>query len=457
MSKTQTGLKRQLGLYGVIALAAGGVLGGWLAEAPYWFELSGAGAAMLFPILAVILIPVGLAFAELTAMLPFTSAVDVWSSNAMNPKMGWATQWMFFLVQVVEPPLVAFIFVTAFDYFVEVPDVAKPFIAIGIMVLWYIISHFKIELTGRLAIILFIVMVGITLLNAGYYFFSGHWNIENITHHGGFFPHGLGGAVAAASALVLKFIGFGMTPTMIQETKFPPKKMITVIMSALLIPAVVYLIVTVAIGGLAPHQVIAGMSIPEPELVNKLDMLAVFGFLAIAAGVLYAFTTLMGFWTSSARVLYGASQLGQLPPWFAKTNRFGQPHYANLVVLLFGIFFASFTNTDFVQYIYSLSVVAAGIVYFLVSLSAYILRNKRPEWDRPFRARAGKLMFMIGMIISAAITIIGTTLLPPSAIVPIIVYIVIGALVPVGMKFYRRRHGEDYAPHILGPEDKDLV
>src|SRR5699024_4724274 len=96
-----------------IALAAGGVLGGWLAEAPYWFELTGVGAAVLFPVLALVLIPVGLAFAELTAMLPFTSAVDVWSSNAMNPKMGWAAQWMFFLVQVVEPPLVAFIFVTA--------------------------------------------------------------------------------------------------------------------------------------------------------------------------------------------------------------------------------------------------------------------------------------------------------------------------------------------------------
>jgi len=457
MSTSQTGLKRQLGLYGVIALAAGGVLGGWLAEAPYWFELTGAGAAMLFPILAIVLIPVGLAFAELTAMLPFTSAVDVWSSNAMNPKMGWAAQWMFFLVQVVEPPLVAFIFVTAFNYFVEIPDLSKPLIAIAIMVLWYVISHFKIELTGRLAIILFIVMVGITLLNAGYYFFSGHWNVENITQHGGFFPHGLGGAVAGASALVLKFIGFGMTPTMIQETKFPARKMVIVILSALIIPAIVYMIVTVAIGGLAPHQVIAGLSVPEPELVTQLDMLAVFGYLAIAAGVLYAFTTLMGFWTSSARVLYGASQLGQLPPWFAKTNRFGQPHIANLVVLLFGIFFASFTNTDFVQYIYSLSVVAAGIVYFLVCLSAYILRNKRPEWDRPFKARAGKMMFVIGMVISAAITIVGITLLPPSAIIPIIVYVVVGALVPVGMKFYRQRHGGDYAPVLLGADDKDLV
>src|SRR5699024_1428853 len=181
MSNSKTALKRQLGLYGVIALAAGGVLGGWLAEAPYWFELTGVGAAVLFPVLALVLIPVGLAFAELTAMLPFTSAVDVWSSNAMNPKMGWAAQWMFFLVQVVEPPLVSFIFVIAFNYFVEIPDVSKPLIAIVIIVLWYLLTIFKNELTGCLAIICCIVMVRSTLLYTGYYCFSGHLNIKNIT------------------------------------------------------------------------------------------------------------------------------------------------------------------------------------------------------------------------------------------------------------------------------------
>ena len=66
----------------------------------------------------------------------------------MNPTMGWATQWLFFLVQVVEPPLVAFIFVTAADFFVDVPEAAKPLIAIAIMVIWFFFSNMKIELTG---------------------------------------------------------------------------------------------------------------------------------------------------------------------------------------------------------------------------------------------------------------------------------------------------------------------
>lgn len=453
MAGKGTGLKRQLSLFSLVALAAGAVLGGWLAEAPYWFELTGAGAAFIFPILAVILVPIGLAFAELTSVLPFSSSVDVWSSNALNPTAGWATQWLFFLVQVVEPPLVAFIFVTAADFFVDVPGPAQPLIAIAIMVVWYVFSNLNIELTGTLAIVLFILMVGITVGTSIYYLTSGHWEFTNISDHGGFFPHGLYGAVAAASALVLKFIGFAMTPTMIQETKFPAKKMIVVIMAGVLIPAAVYFLATMAIGGLAPHDVIAGLSVPEPQLVDQLGMPGIIGLLAIAAGLLYAFTTLMGFWTSSARVLYGASQLRQLPPWFTRTNKHGQPFIANLVVLAFGIFFAAFTGANWVQYTYSLSVVAAGAVYFLGCLSAYRLRVKHPEWDRPFRAPAGKLLFVVGMAISAAITIVGVTLLPPNAWPPIIAYVIIGALVPVAMRYYRRRVDQDYEPIVLGPED----
>ena len=454
MADQGTGLKRQLSLFSLVALAAGAVLGGWLAEAPYWFELTGAGAAIIFPILAVLLVPVGLAFAELTSMMPYSSAVDVWSSNAMDHKAGWATQWMFFLVQVVEPPLVAFIFVTAAGYFVDLSDAAKPLIAIVIMVVWYIFSNFKIELTGTLAIVFFILMVGITLGDSIYYFASGHWEFSNISDHGGFFPSGMTGAIAGASALVLKYIGFGMTPTLIQETKFPARKMVTVILSALFIPAVVYLIATFAIGGLAPHGVIAGLTIPEPELVDQLDMAGIVGLLAITSGLLYAFTTLMGFWTSSARVLYGASQLRQLPPWFMRTNKHGQPYVANLVVLGFGVFFAIFTSTNWVQYIYSLSVVAAGVVYFLVCLSAYLLRGRQPEAKRPYRSPAGRPMFVIGMLISAAITVVGVTLLPAGAWLPIIIYIVIGALVPVGMKYYRERVDSTYEPVLLPPDEQ---
>lgn len=39
-------LKRNLSFISMIALASGAVIGGWLAEAPYWFSVTGAGSAL---------------------------------------------------------------------------------------------------------------------------------------------------------------------------------------------------------------------------------------------------------------------------------------------------------------------------------------------------------------------------------------------------------------------------
>lgn len=63
----------------MIAIAAGAVIGGWLAESPYWYSLTGPGAAFIFLGLAVLLVPVGLAFAEMgcfAAVFIFRRSLD---------------------------------------------------------------------------------------------------------------------------------------------------------------------------------------------------------------------------------------------------------------------------------------------------------------------------------------------------------------------------------------------
>lgn len=447
-------LKRNLGFLQMIAIASGAVIGGWLAEAPYWFSVTGAGAAIIFPILAILLIPVGLAFSELTAMLPFSSAVDIWTSNAFGHKAGWATQWLMFLIQVVEPPMMAFIFITALNYFIPIPSNMVVWIAIGVIVLWFILSNFDIGITGSLATIFFFSMVVISIVVSSSFFLSGNWSITNITNNGGFFPKGGRGIFIAFAVFSLKFIGFEMTPTMIEETNFPVNKMWKVILSALFIPAILYFFVVLAMGGMVPWEEIAGMSLPEPELISKFGLPKILGIAAILSGILHAFTTLMGFWTSSSRVLYGAAQLNQLPKIFMKLNKHGQPVYANIVVLIFSIFFSLFTGDNWVQYIYAVSSIAAGLVYFICCLDAYVLRDKYPEWERPYKAPGGKGLFVLGMIISVWI-IIGSSLeLPLAGYVSLGIYVLIGLIIYLAMKLYRKKDPNNLKPIILTPDDK---
>jgi len=97
-NKGTQSLKRELSMITMISIASGAVIGGWLAEAPYWFSLAGSSSALIFLVLAALLVPVGLAFGEMAALLPYSSSVAVWTANAIGYKAGWYTQWLMFLV-----------------------------------------------------------------------------------------------------------------------------------------------------------------------------------------------------------------------------------------------------------------------------------------------------------------------------------------------------------------------
>ncbi len=446
-------LKKNLSFISMIALSSGAVIGGWLAEAPYWFEKTGAGAALIFPILSLLLVPIGLTFSELTAMLPFASSVDVWTSNAFGHKAGFATQWMMFLVQVVEPPMMAFIFLTAVKNFFPFPNKYDLIFVISVVFIWYVLSNFNISLTGKLADIFFFAMIIMSLIVSISFFFSGHWSASNLTADGGMFPMGFKGVFIAMAVFSLKFIGFEMTPTMVEETNFPVEKMWKVILSALFVPAVLYFIVVTAIGGMAPWTQVSKMGMPEPEIINLFSLPKILAVMALSAGILHAFTTLMGFWTSSARVLYGAAQLNQLPSVFKKLNSNGQPAAANTVVFLFTVFFCFFTGSNWVQYIYAVSCIAAGLVYFVCCLDAYQLRKKHPDWKRPYKVPCGNLVFILGMIVSVWI-IIGSCLeLSFAGYLSFAIYCAIGAALYIIFGHLRKASASDEQLKTLSPDD----
>lgn len=454
-------LKRNLSFISMIALSSGAVIGGWLAEAPYWFSVTGAGAAFIFPLLAVLLIPIGLTFAELTSMLPFAASVDVWTTNAFGHKIGFGTQWMMFLIQVVEPPMMAFIFITAADFFIPgvIPPSANIWVAIGTAVLWYILSNFNVELTGKLANIFFFTMITMSLIVSISLFFSGHWSAANLTAKaadgtgGGLFPNGFYGIFVALAVFALKFIGFEMTPTMIEETNFPVSKIWKVILSALFVPALLYFVVVMAIGGMAPADQIAAMNMPEPEIISMYNLLPIFAWMAVISGILHAFTTLMGFWSSSARVLYGSAEMNQLPKPIAKLNKYGQPALANTIVLAFTIFFCIFSGDNWVQYIYAVSCIAAGIVYFVCCLDALVLRKKHPEWNRPYKAPCGSVLFILGMLVSVWV-IIGSCLeLDAGGYLSLALYCLVGIVLYAAMAVYRKKNPDGNELRTFTPAD----
>ena len=151
----------------------------------------------------------------------------------------------------------------------------------------------------------------------------------------------------------------------------------------------------------------------------------------------------------------GAAQLNQLPKVIGKLNQKGQPVVANTLVLVFTIFFSIFSGDNWVQYIYAVSCIAAGLVYFMCCLDAMALRKKHPEWERPYKVPCGNVVFVLGMIISLWV-IIGSCLeLAIGGYVSLVIYCILGMLMYAIMGQYRKKDPDEHALVTLTPEDID--
>ena len=93
------------------------------------------------------------------------------------------------------------------------------------------------------------------------------------------------------------------------------------------------------------------------------------------------------------------------------------------------------------------------IVYFMCCLDALVLRQKHPEWKRPYKVPCGKLMFVLGMAVSVWV-IIGSCLeLAIGGYVSLIIYCVLGIVMYMIMSGYRKKNPKEHELITLTPED----
>lgn len=114
-----------------------------------------------------------------------------------------------------------------------------------------------------------------------------------------------------------------------------------------------------------------------------------------------------------------------------------------------------FSGDNWVQYIYAVSSIAAGLVYFVCCLDALVLRKKHPEWKRPYKVPGGSIMFVLGMLISIWV-IIGSCLeLGAGGYVSLVIYCLLGVVMYMVMAQYRKKDPKAHALITLTPEDVD--
>ena len=441
------GLRKEIKLSGMIAMAAGGMIAAWMVEIKYWFEIGGGGAALSLLTCALLILPLAFMYTELTSMMPYAGGQNIWITNAFGFNTGFASCWIIMLLYIMAMPTVSMGIASMLAYLFPVTTTQIKIIATVLLILWYFLTNFELKLLTQLQNAFFWSTLVVALVADIIFIASGQWSFQNID----WFPNGVGGYTAGIGLLIMKFVGFDLIPQLSEEANFPKKDIWKAFVGSLGCTVLVYGLAVVAINGVVSLDWIAGVDIVDPMVADYLG-LHWLGVLIVIMGVLTCITTLSSFWLSASRILYGAAKQHQMTPRFAKLNKHGQPQFANLIVGIFSVYFTVFAPEAWVNYIYVIYGVAAGAVYLMVTLSFLKLRKTHPEWERPYKAKAGALMGVIGIVFCGWILWTNGTACGKNEWIVLAIYAAAGIALWAYAKAMQKKDPEGWAPLVLNPD-----
>jgi APA family basic amino acid/polyamine antiporter len=230
----------------------------------------------------------------------------------------------------------------------------------------------------KVAIILFFVAVGVTLIRAG------NWTSPET---GGFAPNGFAGISAGAAIIFFSYIGFDATSTAAEEAKNPARDMPFGIIMSLVICTTLYILVSAVMTGMAPWSKLgtAEPMITALALADGSPGLLTASRFIVSLGAVFAMTSvLLVFQLGQPRIFMSMSRDGLLPPVFSKVHsRFKTPYVGTIITGTFVGTFAAFAN---IAEVVELTNIGTLFAFVLVSAGVIVLRRAEPDRPRPFRA-----------------------------------------------------------------------
>lgn len=442
-------LKKTLKLPQLIALAAGGMIAAWMVEIQYWFELTGSGSLFALILCAVFVLPPCFIYAEMTTTLPYAGGENIWVSNAFGWNTGWICCWFVLLLYVMAMPTVSYGIASMVGYLYPVTATQVKVIAAAILIVWFFLTNRELKFIAKLQSILFWATLIVSLAASVIFICSGSWSLPNFT--GNLFPSGGKGFSAAIGLLIMKFIGFDLIPQLSEEADFPKKKMWKAFVGSLGFTVLIYGMAVVGVGGIVSQDWILQTDIVDPRVADMID-LHWLGVVIVVMGTGTCLTTLSGFWMCASRTLFGAAKQAQFTKKLAKLNKHGQPVMANIVVGILSIYFTVFAPDAWVNYIYTIYGLTAGVVYLLVALSFLRLRKTHPEWDRPYKLKAPWFFGICGVVFCVYVIIVSMTAMDLNAWIVFIIYIILGIPFMAYAKIMQKKKPDEWKKSIISPD-----
>jgi APA family basic amino acid/polyamine antiporter len=468
--ESDKGLKRTLGVWSLIALGIGAIIGAGLfvRTAAAAGEHAGPAVTVSFIIAAVGCAFAGLCYAEFASIIPIAGSAYTYAYATMGELVAWIIGWALILEYALGAATVSIswseylnnLLYSFFHYKVPYEWCHSPlqsFLDASGTMHHGIINLPALFILACLTLLLIKGMQESAVVNGIIVFlkvsivlvfiFIGWEFIKGVNHHPYMIPanappviqgdgseysyapflnHGWGGVLRGAAVVFFAFIGFDAVSTAAQEAKNPKKDMPIGILGSLAICTVLYILFSYVLTGVAPYTdfVKAGKEasvayaietyMPHYHWLSNLVTVAI--LLGFSSVIL---VMLMG----QSRVFYTMSSDGLLPRVFSDLHpKFRTPYKSNMILFVFVGLFAGFLPESVAG---DLTSIGTLLAFVLVCVGIIILRKRDPALVRPFRTPLVPLVPILGIIVCSAmiISLWGTTLL--SAFIWMIIGLVI--------------------------------
>jgi basic amino acid/polyamine antiporter, APA family len=464
-------LKRTLGALNLTMLGIGAIIGAGI------FVLTGLAAALhagpavplSFVVAAVACGLAGLCYAEMASAVPVAGSAYTYSYATMGEFVAWIIGWDLILEYAMGAATVGVgwsgYLVSLLDYlgihlptaitsaplrFCSAADVTNAVVActhpgwnqtgslvnlpaMAIVLLATFILVIGIEESAKVNNLIVILKIAVVILFVIFglqYVNPANWHPFIPPNTGTFGEFGWSGVFRGAGLIFFAYIGFDAVSTAAQEARNPQRDMPIGILGSLVICTILYILVSLTLTGLVKYDRL-NVAHPVAFATEQVQQLSWMRPLITVGAVLGLGSVVLVMLLGQSRVFYSMSRDGLIGAWAGKVHpRYRTPYLSTIYV---GLIVAVITGTFPIQILGELVNIGTLLAFVLVCAGVWILRNKRPDLERPFRTPLVPLVPILGML--SCFGLMAT--LPGDTWLRLLVWLLIGFVIYFG---YGRKH-----------------
>ena len=408
-------MKKSLGVIDIIALAFGAMVGwGWVVLAGGWVAMAGIwGAMTAFFLGGLIVIMIGVTYAELIASMPVTGGEHTYTHRALGVNVSFICSWsmLFGYLSVVAFEAVAL--PTVVEYLipnynqgllwsVAGYEVYATWAAVGmagsVLVTWLNTRGMEVSAWFQKTAVAGILFVG-TLLFIGAVLFNPETATSELAP--AFIGEGFSGVAATIAGVIVMvpfmFVGFDVIPQAAEEIDLTRPNIGKFLIIALVVAVIWYVGVIWSVGVTLPLIQAETSTLATADAMTNAWQGKWAGILLVIGGVLGIMSSWNAFLIGGSRLLYAMSKTHMLPAFLGKLH---PKHKTPINAILFigGLAtLAPLFGRQMLVWIVTAGGFGVVIAYTCVALSFLVLRYREPEMVRPFRIPQGKIVGVVAI------------------------------------------------------------